>query len=94
MHHFVTFVLEKVVTRVIITEGCTLDRVTVNIQEVALHKEDKEPADYAKEMTITTHKHTHREEMSSTGKSGWELRRLKFTVLTSYLIGHKNVMFY
>jgi hypothetical protein len=54
MHHFVTFILESVVTRVTITEGYNLDRVTVNLQEVALHKLDKEPADYAKEMTITT----------------------------------------
>jgi hypothetical protein len=65
-----------VVNRVIIIEGYNLDRVTVNLQEVGLHKEDKEPADYAKEMTITT----HRDELSSTGKSGRELRRPKFSV--------------
>jgi hypothetical protein len=56
MHHFVTYILEKVVTQVIITEGYNLDRVTVNLREVALHKQDKEPADYAKEMTVTTHR--------------------------------------
>ena len=86
MHHFVTFVLEKVVTRVIITKGYNLDRVTVNLQEVALHKEDKEPADYAKEMTITTH--TQRRNVEHR-RSGRELRRKKFSVSTSYLIGHK-----
>ena len=56
MHHFVTL---KVVTRVIITEGYNLYHVTVNLQEVALHQEDKEPADYAKEMTITTNTETN-----------------------------------
>lgn len=40
MHHFVTFIVETVVTRVI-TEVYNLDRVTVNPQEVSLHKEDK-----------------------------------------------------
>jgi hypothetical protein len=59
MHHFVTFILEKMVTWVIITEGYNLDRVTVNLQEVALHKEDKEPADYGKEMTVTSHTETN-----------------------------------
>jgi len=59
--------------------------VTVNLQEVALHKEYKEPADYAKEMTITT----QRDELTSKGESGRELRRQKLSVLTLYLIGHK-----
>jgi hypothetical protein len=40
MHNFVTFIVETVVTRVI-NEVCNFDRVTVNLQEVALHKEDK-----------------------------------------------------
>jgi hypothetical protein len=61
MHNFVTFVVETVVTRVI-NKVYNFDPVTVNLQEVALHKEDKiNCKKNAKEMSVTT----QRDELSS-----------------------------